>query len=466
MNIITKYGAQIFGPFLFLIVYFLPTDLEANQQQFLAIFCFTVYNWLFGTIPLYVSGFIGVALSVLFKLDSAANIFGNYGHPIIFLFLGGFLLAKAFNNVGLDQRISLYLLTRSFIKGSISRLLFVLIILTATFTMWISNTATTAMMLPLVLGTLASLKIESKKIISLILISIAYASSIGGIATPIGSPPNIIAIGMLEELQGTKITFLEWMGMAFPLVIAFIGILFFLVHIRIKKENISFDNTFLLQEYKRLPTVSSYEIITFIVFILTVTLWILPSLAKLMSFTLPINLDSGAVAIIGASLLFILPLRAGRKILEASDIKTIDWSSLLLFGSGLALGKILFNLGLAKLAGAFLIQLVSSWPLLILMLTLFIAVIFFTEVSSNTASANILIPIIIAMATELNLNPIFLSVGVAISCSLAFMLPVATPPNAIVYGSEKVSKNDMISHGFALNIIFGVILSVYIFIIS
>ncbi len=466
MNILKKYGAQVFGPFLFLLVWFLPTDLATKQQQFLAIFAFTVFNWLFGTIPLYISGLIGVTLSVFINLDTATKIFGNFGHPIIFLFLGGFLLAKAFSNVGLDNRISLYLLTRSFIKGSISRLLFTLIALTAVFTMWISNTATTAMMLPLVLGTLKSLKIENKKTVSLILLSIAYSSSIGGIATPIGSPPNIIGIGMLEELVGIKITFFEWMIQALPISMIFLAVLFFLVHIRIKKDLICFDNSFLIQEYKKLPTLSIYEIITFFVFLFTILLWLIPSITRLMGITLPINLNPGAVAIFGSSLLFIFPLRAGRKILKSSDIKSIDWSSLMLFGAGLAMGKLLFDLGLAKMAGAYLIALVSQWHLFTLMLVVFLAVIFFTEFSSNTASANILLPIVISMSVQLKLDPLYLTMGVGIACSLAFMLPVATPPNAIVYGSELVSKNDMIKHGLALNIIYAFILAGFIYLYS
>jgi sodium-dependent dicarboxylate transporter 2/3/5 len=137
------------------------------------VFAYVVFSWLFSSTPLFITGFIGVTASIILNLAPAAKLFSSFGHPIIFLFLGGFLLAKAFNNVGLDKRIPLYLLTRSFIKGSMTRLLFTLMLLTATFTMWISNTATTAMMLPLVLGTLSSLKIESKKTISLVLICIA-----------------------------------------------------------------------------------------------------------------------------------------------------------------------------------------------------------------------------------------------------------------------------------------------------
>lgn len=463
MNIISKYGAQVFGPFLFLIILFIPTDLEIEQQRFLAIFGFVVYNWLFSSIPLYITGFLGVTLSAILKLGPVNKIFANFGHPIIFLFLGGFLLAKAFNNVGLDKRISLYLLTRKFIKGSITRLLFCLMFLTATFTMWISNTATTAMMLPLVLGTLTSLKIQDKKVVSLILICIAYSSSIGGIATPIGSTPNIIAIGMLEELVNVKISFLEWMAYCLPISTVFLGVLFALTNFQLKKHKIDFNNGFLIEEYKKLPTISNYEIYTFIIFLTTVLLWLLPSLVKLFDYSLPINLNSGAVAMLCASLLFIFPLRKGRRILEPLDIKEIDWSSLMLFGTGLALGKLLFDLGLAKMAGNFLIHFVQDFGVFGILLTVFTFVIFSTELTSNTASANIILPIMISLSQQLNMDPLFVSMGVAISCSMAFMLPVATPPNAIVYGSQKVSKTHMMKLGLGLNISFSIILALFIY---
>jgi sodium-dependent dicarboxylate transporter 2/3/5 len=464
MTILKRYGAQFAGPFLFLIIINLPTTLLENQQNFLAIFTFVVFSWLFSNIPLFITGFIGVTASVILNLAPANKLFANFGHPIIFLFLGGFLLAKAFSNVGLDKRISLYLLTRSFIKGSLSRLLFTLMLLTATFTMWISNTATTAMMLPLVLGTLASLKITNKKTISLILICIAYSSSIGGIATPIGSPPNMIAIGMLEELVNIKISFLGWMAYTLPMATLFMLILFFLCHKQISKEKTGFDSSFLINEFKNLPKISIYEIYTFIIFILTVILWLMPSLLKLASIKVPLNLNSGAVAMTGAALLFIFPLRSGRKILKSKDIKEIDWSSLMLFGAGLALGKLLFDLGLAQMASEKLISLVSHFGIFGVFFTVFTFVVFSTELTSNSASANILIPIMISMGIQLDINPLFISMGVAVACSLAFMLPVATPPNAIVYGSEMVEKTDMMKFGFALNLILAFFLTIIIYI--
>jgi len=466
ITFLKTYGTLILGPIIALSILFYPSELDYLQQRFLAIFSLTVFYWLFGNIPLFVTGFLGVSLSIIFGLDSASKILASFSNSIIFLFLGGFLLAKAFNNSGLDNRISLYLLTRKFIKGSISKLILVLILLTAIFSMWISNTATVAMMLPLVIGALKSLNITNKKTVSLILLSIAYSASIGGIGTPIGSTPNIIGIGMLSELINIKLTFFDWIKIGMPLSFLFLFILFFIIKFSIRNDQIYFDNSFLLKEYKKLPTLSSYEIQTFVVFISTVFFWLLPSISQLFSFKIPINLDPGVVVLFTSSILFILPFNSERKILLASDIKNIDWSSLLLFGAGIALGKLLFDLGLANMAGNYLITLVRDWNLFLLLLIFFGAIIFFTEFTSNTASANIIIPIIISLSTKLNLDPILMTMGVSIACSLAFMLPIATPPNAIVYGTEMVSKDEMLKNGFVLNIIFSLLLTVIIYLIA
>lgn len=459
MIFLRKYGVHIIGLLIFLGTLSLPNALSWQQTQFLAIFFWVVFYWLFSSIPLYAVGLLGVSLSAIFELAPASQIFSSFGHPIIFLFLGGFLLAKAFAHSQLDKRMSLFLLTRRIIKGSIARLIFAMMALTCILTMWISNTATTAMMLPIILGTLQSLKINDKKTISLILLSIAYSASIGGIATPIGSTPNLIAIGMLERLSNIQVSFLEWMLYCFPLAIIFLSALYIIIYHQLKMENIKFENDYLMKQFRSLPPISLAEKYTFSLFIVTVFLWILPSIFKLFDYKPPFDLNSGAVVMLTASMLFLVPFSKQQKLLQSHHIKTIDWSSLLLFGCGLALGQLLFELGLAKIAGDTLISYVSELPLFLILLLIFSFVIFSTELTSNTASANILLPIMISMAPQLNFNPFYLSLGIAIACSMAFMLPVATPPNAIVYGSEKIDKKQMLTLGLKLNIIISFLLA-------
>lgn len=462
MNIVKNLGALIVGPFLFFVFRYYETPFNHEQKTFLIVFATTVYLWLFSNIPLFITGFLSVCTIALLNLADPVDVFSHYAHPIIFLFLGGFLLAEAFNKVYLDKRISLFLLTRKFIKGSIKRLLLTLMILSATFTMWISNTATTAMMLPLVLGILSGLQITNKKITSIILLCMAYASSIGGIATPIGSTPNIIAIGMLSEFVQIKVTFFEWIVYALPITCIFLLVLYFLSIYQFRNYKFNMDTSYLEEEYLKLPKISISEKCTFFIFMLTVLAWLAPSFFKLLGIKSPLSLNAGVVAIFGASLLFIFPLSTKEKILQQRDIKSIDWSSLLLFGSGLALGKVLFNLQLAEMAGSYMMERVSGLPLFFIFLIMFMFVIFSTELTSNTATANIILPIMISLASEMQISAFFLSMGIAISCSMAFMLPIATPPNAIVYGSEKVDKKDMITLGLGLNLLFSILLALYI----
>lgn len=453
------------GPILSLILYiFLSTQVSlfnSTQTLFLSIFFGVVYFWLFSAIPLFVTGFVGVSLSVLLNLGAAKDIFANFGHPIIFLFLGGFLIAEAFNQVGLDRRISLYLLSRKILNHSFNRLIFALLFLTAFFSMWISNTATTAMMLPLVLGMLKSLNITCKKTTSLILIAVAYSSSIGGIATPVGSTPNIISLGMLEELIQLKIGLVQWILYAFPISLAFLLILYFLTVVLFKNEKVAFSIDYLKKEYTALPPISKNEILTLVIFCLTVMGWLLPSLTKLILGNSLLELDPGAVVMLTSSLLFIIGFKG--RILKPSALRRIDWASLMLFGSGLALGKLLFELGIAQMAGGALTALVSNVPLFFIYLIAFTFVIFSTELTSNTATASILIPIMISLSLSLKLDPFFFSLGISLACSLAFMLPVATPPNAIVYGSRLVKKKDMFKYGLVLNVVFSVLLATFIY---
>lgn len=453
------------GPILSCLLYFglnsYSEIFNPSQVLFLALFFCVVFFWLFSKVPLFVTGFMGVSLTILFALAPAKEIFANFAHPIIFLFLGGFLIAEAFNQVGLDRRISLYLLSRKLLKNSFNRLIFALLFLTAFFSMWISNTATTAMMLPLILGILKSLKITCKKTTSLILIAVAYASSIGGIATPVGSTPNIISLGMLEETINLKIGLIQWIIYGFPISFTFMCVLYSLTVKRLKKENITFTADYIKTEYKALAPISKNEIITLIIFCLTVIGWLLPSLSKLLLGEELFELNPGALVMLTSSLLFITGSET--HILKPSAIRRIDWGSLMLFGSGLALGKLLFELGLAQMAGQSLTDLVTGVPLFFIYLIAFSFVIFATELTSNTAAASILLPVMISLAVSLKLDPFFFSLGISLACSLAFMLPVATPPNAIVYGSRLVRKKDMFKYGLVLNITFSILLAVFIY---
>jgi sodium-dependent dicarboxylate transporter 2/3/5 len=470
MNSLFNTMAHLVGPFLFLLILLLPLELEVDQKKFLAIFTFVVANWLLTKFPLYVTGFIGVGLSVLMGVTTAKTAFGPFSSSIIFLFLGGFLFAKAMNESKLDKRISLWLLSRGFLKGSFKRIIIALLSLTAFFSMWVSNTATTAMMLPITLGILASLNINDRKITTVVLLGVAYSASIGGLATPIGSIPNIVSVGLLAETANIHISFIEWILFGLPIVIVFLAILCRYIFKQIPNNIQKFDNSFILKELSSLPKLTRNEVFILILFLLTIFFWFFPSLCKVVlgaqdEVTKYVNtrFNSGIVAIFFSSFLFIFPLGTEKKILKQVDIKNIDWPSLLLFGTGLSLGKVLFDTGLANILGSGILDIFSGSGVFILLTVLIFFTIFATEVASNTATASILIPIVIAMSLSLGEPPMIFAIAIALACSLAFMLPVATPPNAIVYGSEKVEMGDMMRIGFKLNVIFGALLSLGFF---
>jgi sodium-dependent dicarboxylate transporter 2/3/5 len=322
-------------------------------------------------------------------------------------------------------------------------------------------------MLPISLGILSSLKINDRKITTLILLGVAYSANIGGLATPIGSTPNIIAVGLLSETANIDISFFEWVMFGFPLVLIFLSFLVWYILKRIPKELDQFDNSFIHNEYLSLPNFSKNERTISIFFLLTIFFWFFPSLCKLflgagheITLFAKSRFDSGIVALFFSSFLFIFPFNRIQKTLKQSDIKSIDWASLLLFGTGLSLGKALFATGLADIMGVSILEMFSTSGVFILLTALVFFTIFSTEVASNTATASILVPIIIAMSINMGEPPQIFVLAIALSCSLAFMLPVATPPNAIVYGSELVEMKDMMKLGFILNIVYGVFISV------
>lgn len=440
-------------------------DLTPDQLKFLIIFFLVVMGWLFSKIPLYITGLIGVCLTAMLQIESAKNLFSYFSNPIVYLFMGGFIFAQAMNEHGLDKRFSLMILSKKFIAGSFNRMILAFLIITAFFSMWVSNTATCAMMLPIVVGTLTSLKIKDQRITSLVLLGLAYSASIGGLGTPIGSTPNIIAIGMLKDLAGIDVSFFTWMKYGIPFVFIFVAILYFYIIYSLPDRKIKFDNIFIRNEYKALPKTSKHEKHTLYLFIALIFCWFLPSILGTLlgakhelSVLLKASFNGGISAMFFASLLFIFPLGDKKKILIAADIKKIDWPSLLLFGTGLALGKTLFSTGLAKIAGDFVVNNFAHGSFFILLTVLIYATIFATELASNTATANILLPIVIAMGISMGTSPIIMSAAVAFSCSLAFMLPVATPPNAIVYGSNLVSMKEMMRAGLFLNIVCGLVM--------
>jgi len=457
------------GPLLFLITYFSPIlSQNPKAHRLLAVFFLVITWWVTECIPIPITALLIPVFITIFKISSIQEALSPFANPIIMLFLGSFILARAMCVHSLDRKLAFSVLSLKSVKHSQIRVLFAFGLLSLFLSMWISNTATTAMMYPIAMGVLSSFhhKEEGKglsfKVI--LLLTLAYSASIGGIGTPIGSPPNLIAIGMLEKLAGYKIDFFQWMIIGFVILIPMYTALFFFMK-HILKKNVSLNKALKMKaldesEISRKLTRPQKNVLT--AFSLTVFLWTFPGIISLtlgkahpLSLWLQQHIPESAAALIGAGLLFLLPvdLSKGRFTITLKDAMNIDWGTLLLFGGGLSLGFHMFETGLADIIGNYFISLGGKNAGLALIT--FISIVFsvlLTEVTSNTASANMIIPIIIALSHAASINPLAPVLGSAIGCSFAFLLPVATPPNAIIYGSGIIKLPQMIKVGFWLEV--------------
>ncbi|MBU4253436.1 MAG: anion permease [Acidobacteria bacterium] len=431
---IRKKTGFVLGPLLFFLILLSPL-LQDNPRahNLLAVFSLVVIFWVTECVPIPITALLIPVFLTLFQVTSVKEAFAPFADPIIMLFLGGFILARAMCVHSLDQKLANAVLTSKIVAHKSGRILFGIGLITLVLSLWISNTATTAMMYPIALGMVGSLRAQTtrKKGItpeSLFLLSVAYAASIGGI-----------------------------------ILIPMYLFLFSYIHMKMKKAGIPavtdpgiFDH---IRETKRL---SRAQINVLIAFTFTVILWVLPGLAALAlgreassTVWLRNHFPEAVAAILGAGLLFFLPVdwKKGRFTLTLKEGLNIDWGTLLLFGGGLSLGIQMFDAGLADQIGLLFLSLggESAGLGLICLLSITLTV-FLTELTSNTASANMVIPIIIAVSQAAQINPLPPVIGSAIGCSFAFMLPVATPPNAIVFGSGFIRLPDMMKTGLVLNI--------------
>jgi len=461
----------LIGPLLFLSILMLPLNLESMAKQFLAIFLLVVWLWIFTEVPLFISGMLGVALSTMFGLVSTKEALAPLADPIIFLFLSGFLFAKALEMTELDEYLAHRILGHPKIQNDPKKIILGFLSIAFISSMWISNTAAVAMLLPLAYGVLKTLKvnfgIENEKLNEAFLLSLAYSATVGGNLSPIGSPPNLIAIGLLKNLAGKDFSFIQWIAMAIPVSFIF----FFYVYkrcISALPKQYEQRQEMIHDHIKMGLKLTTAQINVLALFFLTIFFWILPSLigifiskeATLYHFVKN-NLSTATVGIFFSSLLFLFPLNKADKILNSRHICNIDWGSLILFGTGLSLGSILFKTGLAEIVAAQLTAMSTFISPTIILLIFILGTIFFTEIASNTASANIIIPIMIAFAQQAHLNITVAAFALAVSCNSAFMLPVATPPNVIVYGTNKVTKRAMMKAGWRLNFLGFALIAIY-----
>jgi sodium-dependent dicarboxylate transporter 2/3/5 len=382
---------------------------------------------------------------------------------------------------GLDKRFAYGLLSRRFVGSSSGRILLIYGAVTGLLSMWISNTATTAMMFPIGLGIISAMadmiarqtgrKVtpERLRFTTGMMLMAAYASSTGGIGTPVGTPPNLIGLAMIEKFVGVRIPFFRWMLFAVPLLLVMYAFLYVIMYLLHKPEvsRVKGSREFVRAELQRLGPWTRGQKNALIAFLVAVALWTLPGfLALIAGGEAPISrsyntrMPEGIAALFAALLLFILPLDWKKRqfTLTWKEAVKVDWGTLLLFGGGLTLGDLMFQTGLADALGRGLLDLfgaTSSWGLTLAAIYLAIIV---TETTSNTAAATMVVPIVISVAAAAGINPIPPAIGATIGASYAFLLPVSTPPNAIVYGSGLVPITRMLRAGALLDLTGGLLI--------
>jgi sodium-dependent dicarboxylate transporter 2/3/5 len=398
----------------------------------------------------------------LFTFDTKAA-FASYSNPVIFLFLAGFLLAGAMRKTGLDRRITLSILSwRAMMRGP-GMILLVVMGVTTFFSMWMSNTATAAMMLPIAVTILRQLGQQpgTSPFGAALMMGVGWSASIGGVATIIGTPPNGIVVGILRNQHIADIDFLQWMKIGMPVtLLCFIGAwaLLMLVH-RPKIGDTSAGHAAVLRARAELPRPSVDEIAVLLVFSLVVLLWVAKPIGDQF---LPADvrdrlsrLDDNEIGLLGAILLFVVPIdrRGWRTVLDWHDAKYVEWGTLVLFGGGIALSDAMFKTGLTDwLASGFVGWIGHPGPWVSLTLIVLL-IIFLTEVTSNTAVASMMTPVLIGLASKLGTPAILLCVAGGLASSLGFMLPVGTPPNALVYGTGYFRISQMARASFWMNLL-------------
>jgi solute carrier family 13 (sodium-dependent dicarboxylate transporter), member 2/3/5 len=462
----------LLAPSLALLIYALPLPLEPSAHKVAAIMVFCLVFWITEVIPLSITALFGVSIAVLLGIADMQTAFSSLGHPVILLFMGSFLLSRAMTKHGLDKRLAVMLLSVPFFQKSLFRLFLGFSLTSFVLSMWVSNSVSVAMLLPLILGIISVIQPNKKEDTNLpvfLLLGIAYSASIGGISTLIGSPPNLIGAQYLNQ-AGIRIDFLKWMILALPVSLSMYAFLLYYIYRKLKNSAYDARNIkdYVAEHAGDLGKFSRGERNTVMVFFLAVFLWLAPGLLSLLSLDNAYNvvsryLPESLVAMIAAITLFILPSDKNLKgTLAAEDLRHIDWDTILLFGGGLALGQLVISSGLAAKIGGSIAAGVSAGNVPLLVLVLIIAILLMTEISSNTAIAITFIPIVIDILMTLQLNILYPVIGVVMASSFAFMMPVATPPNAIVYGSGQVPLRKMIHAGIWLNMAGAIIIFFWI----
>ncbi|MFC3493953.1 SLC13 family permease [Glycomyces rhizosphaerae] len=471
------------APAVFLLFFFLPLDMPGAQQSLAAVLLGVVVLWICEPIPIPVGGLIGVSAIILLGVAPSDEVLAPFGSTTIFTFIGAFILAQAMLKHGVAQRIAFFVLGLPGVGRSTFRTIIAFGAVTCLLSAFVSNTATVAMLMPTALGILTVIAklMQDQRVVkpdfdpmtlrvgAALMLMLAYGASVGGLLTPVGSPPNLIGRGLIEEATGERIGFGQWMLTALPICLLMFVILAAVLMLINKPEvrRVEGVEEYIRNKRAEQGPMSRAEKNTVIAFSVTVSLWLVPAVVGLVSginseayAVVDDRLNEGVAAVVGAALLFILPVNWSKQqaTLTWKDAGKIDWGTILLFGTGIIFGAMLSGTGLAETIGESAADTLGITSVFALTAFAVVLAIIISETTSNTASAAVVVPIIIPLAVATGVDPFVPALAATFAASLGFMLPVSTPQNAIVYGTGCVPMTRMIRSGITFDIIGGLLI--------
>ncbi len=504
IDVLRRRTGLVLAPLLFSFV--LSANFESladkpTAHRLAAVMAAVVVLWVTEAIPMALTALLGATACVMLQVAPAKNVFAPFADQLMFLFIGSFMLARAIELHGLDRRLALSVLTLKAVGGSPSRVLFAFGATTAFISAWISNTATTAMMFAIGLSILKVLRNEERgteneerrtgttadaqliphssfsvprssfqqidpRYATGLMLMTSFSASIGGLATPIGTPPNVIGLNFIRKLvtadgAAIDITFFEWCLIGVPIVVVLYLFLFAYLNwfCPAGVRELAGGREYLERQRQELGPWTRGQLSTLVAFVVMVVLWVAPGIIALgwgetsdAYKWCKLSLPEAVPALLGAGLLFLLPGKRGRPALTWPEATQIDWGVVLLYGGGFAFGMLAQETGLAQVLGQNMITLLPNAGSFGFLIAATLVATLVSEATSNTASANIVVPVVITMAQAAGVDPLEPALGATFGCSLGFMLPVSTPCNAIVYGSGLVPLGRMIRYGALLDI--------------
>lgn len=446
--------------------FFNPLNADAGAVKVLTVAGLMITWWVTEALPMPVVALLPLILFPLLKISSMEEAASPYANPVIFLFMGGFMLGLAIEKWNLHRRIALNIIRLTGTSGD--RIVLGFILATGLLSMWLSNTATTMMMFPIALSVIHVMKENNKgegniaNFSLTIMLAIAYASNIGGIATIIGTPPNVAYVAYIEKKYSYSVGFMNWMMICTPLAILLLISLYWVMVKWLFPNRIKSDlatRHLIRDELTELGPISINEKRVLVIFISTAFLWITKDIIN--SSQVVFKLNDSIIALLGALALFICPAKGEKNdsILEWDDTKKMAWGILLLFGGGISLANGLENAGLMQQLGQWLSQFAGNEIILVLIIT--IVTMFLSEVMSNVAQVIVFAPVVSSMADAIGINPLLLGIPMTLAASCASMLPMGTPPNAIVFASGHIRLTQMTKAGFVMNIVAVILITLF-----